>query len=149
MHPEIGKIVQTQSDKKGIELSSDEILSLFKETYFEPTETIRFVEFTHASSSKSSTCELAYKLKGETIVANGEGNGPIDACKKALMKHYPNDFSIASYSEHSYGKKSSAKAIAYIEIKSDTVASCFGVGADNDIATASIKALFSALNRAF
>ena len=149
MHPEIGKIVQAQSDKKGIELSSDEILSLFKETYFEPIETISFVEFTHSSSSKSSTCELVYKHKGETIVANGEGNGPIDACKKALMKHYANDFSIASYSEHSYGKKSSAKAIAYIEIKSDIIASCFGVGEDNDIATASIKALFSALNRAF
>ena len=82
-------------------------------------------------------------------MAKGEGNGPIDACKKALIKDFPYDFTLKSYSEHSYGNKSSAQAIAYIEIKSEIVESCFGVGVDNDIATASIKALFSALNRTF
>lgn len=65
------------------------------------------------------------------------------------MKDYKTDFIINSYSEHSCGDKSSAKAIAYIEIQSKEVLSCFGVGADNDIAIASVKALFSALNRAF
>ena len=149
MHPEIGKIVQGLSDEKGIELTSDQILTIFKKTYFEPKEKLSLVEFTHSSSSKSSTCELTYTHNNETIVAQGEGNGPIDACKKALMKNYENEFTLTSYSEHSCGDKSSAKAIAYIEIKSEGVESCFGVGADNDIATASIKALFSALNRAF
>ena len=149
MHPEIGKIVQGLSDEKGVELSTDEILEIFKKTYFEPKEHISLLDFTHSSSSKSSTCELTYKYNGELIVAQGEGNGPIDACKKALMKNCKNNFTLTSYSEHSCGDKSSAKAIAYIEIKSDGVESCFGVGADNDIATASIKALFSALNRAF
>jgi 2-isopropylmalate synthase len=65
------------------------------------------------------------------------------------MKDYQNKFILSSYSEHSCGDKSSAKAVAYIEIRSDTTLSCFGVGVDDDIATASIKALFCALNRAF
>ena len=65
------------------------------------------------------------------------------------MKEYENNFSVKSYSEHSCGNKSSAKAVAYIEIQSEKVLSCFGVGADNDITVASIKALFCALNRAF
>ena len=65
------------------------------------------------------------------------------------MKDFKHDFTLTSYSEHSFGDKSSAKAIAYIQIKSNDIQSCFGVGADNDIATASIKALFSALNRTF
>jgi 2-isopropylmalate synthase len=82
-------------------------------------------------------------------VAQGEGNGPVDACKDALMKEYKNEFSINSYYEHSLGNKSSAKAIAYIEIETEDTLSCFGVGSDNDIATASVKALFCALNRAF
>jgi 2-isopropylmalate synthase len=92
---------------------------------------------------------LTYLYNDKKIVATGEGNGPIDACKCALMKDYKNNFTLASYAEHSCGDKSSAKAIAYIEIQSKEVLSCFGVGADNDIAIASIKALFSALNRAF
>ncbi len=65
------------------------------------------------------------------------------------MKNYKNEFTINSYSEHSCGDKSTAKAVAYIEIQSKEVLSCFGVGKDNDIATASIKAMFCALNRAF
>ena len=65
------------------------------------------------------------------------------------MKDYENEFTINSYSEHSCGDKSSAKAIAYIEIQTKETLSCFGVGIDDDIATASIKAMFSALNRTF
>ena len=149
MHPEIGTIVQDHTDKKARELTSKEIGDIFKSTYFQAKEHISLIEFTHASSSQTSSCELTYSYNGQTILAKGEGNGPIDACKKALMKDYKNEFTLSSYSEHSCGDKSSAKAIAYISIQSQGIDSCFGVGADNDIATASIKALFSALNRAF
>ena len=65
------------------------------------------------------------------------------------MKDCKHNFSIKSYSEHSCGDKSSAKAIAYIEITTDDKPSCFGVGADNNITIASIKAMFCAINRAF
>jgi 2-isopropylmalate synthase len=149
MHPEIGKLVQAVTDEKGRELSAEEILDIFKTNYFEVKEHISLIDFTHSSNAKTSTCQLTYDYNGERIVATGEGNGPIDACKKALMKDYKTEFTLTSYSEHSCGDKSSAKAIAYIEIQNKDVLSCFGVGADNDIATASIKALFSALNRAF
>ena len=149
MHPEIGRQVQAFTDEKGRELESEEILDIFKETYFNLDEHISLVNFTVSSDSKKSTCTLTYSHNDKTIVANGEGNGPIDACKNALMKNYKNEFTLSSYSEHSCGDKSSAKAVAYIEIQSKDILSCFGVGVDNDIATASIKALFSALNRAF
>jgi 2-isopropylmalate synthase len=149
MHPEIGKIVQAITDEKGRELSAQEILDIFKATYFELEESISLLDFIHSSNSVISTCQLTYIYKGKEIVAEGEGNGPIDACKNALMKNYENEFTLTSYAEHSCGDKSSAKAIAYIELQTDKTLSCFGVGADSDIATASVKALFSALNRAF
>ena len=149
MHPEIGRIVQTISDEKGKELSAKEVLDIFRDTYFNVKQHISLVEFTHSTKAKISTCQLTYECYGKRIVAHGQGNGPIDACKDALMKDYQNKFILSSYSEHSCGDKSSAKAVAYIEIQSDTTLSCFGVGVDDDIATASIKALFCALNRAF
>jgi len=149
MHPEIGRAVQSLSDEKGKELDVDDILAVFKANYFEMPEHIHLVDFTLSSNKQTTLCELTYNYNDKTIVAKGEGNGPIDACKQALMKDYKNEFTISSYSEHSCGDKSSAKAVAYIEINSKNILSCFGVGADNDIATASIKALFSALNRAF
>ena len=149
MHPEIGKLVQNLSDTKGKELSADEILKVFQDNYFKVKKHISLKDFTLTSVKGVSRCTLTYDYNGKTIVAEGEGNGPVDACKKALMKDYENSFSVNSYAEHSCGDKSSAKAVAYIEIQTDSLLSCFGVGSDNDIATASIKALFCAINRAF
>jgi len=149
MHPEIGRAVQALSDEKGRELSPEEILAVFKKEYFEVAEHITLIDFTLTTEDGKSQCRLKYRYNGKEITANGEGNGPIDACKNALMKDYKNEFTIKSYSEHSCGDKSSAKAVAYIEISSKDILSCFGVGVDSDITIASIKALFCALNRAF
>ncbi len=149
MHPEIGRAVQALSDAEGRVLESEEILKVFKDNYFNIKEHITFKDVSLTSDNGNSKCTLSYVHNGKGITSQGEGNGPIDACKDALMKEYENDFSIKSYSEHSCGDKSSAKAVAYIEIQSEKVLSCFGVGADNDITVASIKALFCALNRAF
>ncbi|EDZ63392.1 2-isopropylmalate synthase [Sulfurimonas gotlandica GD1] len=149
MHPEIGRIVQAVTDEKGRELEAEEILEIFKDTYFNIKKHISLIDVTLSTNKKVSTCTLTYKYNGEKIVAQAEGNGPIDACKNALMKDYKNEFTINSYSEHSCGDKSTAKAVAYIEIQSKDILSCYGVGKDNDIATASIKAMFCALNRAF
>jgi 2-isopropylmalate synthase len=149
MHPEVGKLVQEVSDRKGQELTAEELFEIFTENYFKVKEHISLADFTVSSVKGVSKCTLTYFYNGIEIVANGEGNGPVDACKDALMKNYKNEFSINSYYEHSLGNKSSAEAIAYIEIETKETLSCFGIGSDNDIATASVKALFCALNRAF
>jgi 2-isopropylmalate synthase len=152
MHPEIGRIVQGVTDQEGRELDPEEILDIFKKTYFNPPMHVELVKFSSQNTPTDDervSCSLVYRLNGKEIAAEGEGNGPIDACKNALMKDYPHKVILRSYSEHSCGELSSAKAIAYIEIETKSLESYFGVGADTDITRASIKALFSALNRAF
>ncbi len=152
MHPEIGRIVQVVTDKEGRELTPDEIRELFEATYFGAEGQLEFIDF-DVMSEKSETskirAKLTYRLNGTTIESEGHGNGPIDACKNALMKEYPNTFIVRSYSEHSCGEQSSAKAVAYMQIETAEMESFFGVGSDTDIAVASIMAMFSALNRAF
>lgn len=152
MHPEIGRIVQAVTDSEGRELSPEEIKKIFEETYFHPESHIELIDFaTHSKTVKDSTvyCRLNYRYNGKEYETQGSGNGPIDACKKALRKVYPHPFTIRSYSEHSCGEKSDAKAVAYIEIETEAYDTYFGVGTDTDITFASVKALFSALNRAF
>ncbi len=149
MHPEIGRAVQSLSDVEGRELTPEEIFGVFKAEYFGVKEHIEFIDFSSTTKNKIANCTLTYKYNGKEIVSEGTGNGPIDACKDALMKEYKNEFAIKSYSEHSCGDKSSAKAIAYIEIKTKDKFSCFGVGRNSDITIASIKALFCALNRVY
>ncbi|MBA1437697.1 MAG: 2-isopropylmalate synthase [Epsilonproteobacteria bacterium] len=149
MHPEIGRAVQALSDAKGRELTPEEILDTFTKEYFEAPQHLHFIDFISNTKGGQATCTLTYEYNSKKITADGIGNGPIDACKNALMQNYEHQFMIKSYAEHSCGDKSSAKAIAYIEITTKDLLSRFGVGADNDITVASIKALFCALNRTF
>ncbi len=150
MHPEIGKIVQAVTDSEGRELESEEILSIFKRTYFEPKAHLELVDFT-AKTNKDHTvsCKLTYKLNGKKVKSEGVGNGPIDACKHALEKEYPHTFIIKDYAQHTSDEKSSAEAIAYIQVQREDLETFYGVGADTNISLASVKAIFSALNRAY
>jgi 2-isopropylmalate synthase len=52
------------------------------------------------------------------------------------------------YSEHAIGAGSQAQAAAYIELRLEGGRSLHGIGIDGNLTTASIRALFSALNRA-
>jgi len=153
MHPEIGRIVQEITDKEGRELTPDEILAIFEKTYFEPVGPLEFVDFDIVSEKTEESkikCKLTYRFGGRLIESEGHGNGPIDACKKALIKEFARPFIVRSYSEHSCGEQSSAKAVAYMQVeRSEDMESFFGIGIDTDITIASIKAFFSALNRSF
>jgi len=150
MHPEIGKIVQSVTDKEGRELELDEIYDIFQTTYFKPKAHIVLVDFTaQTNKDHTVTCELTYTLNGKEVSSIGSGNGPIDACKHALEREYPHAFTLTDYAQHTHGEKSSAESIAYIQVQTETNNTCYGVGADTNISIASVKAIFSALNRAF
>ncbi|MDY0241912.1 MAG: alpha-isopropylmalate synthase regulatory domain-containing protein, partial [Rhodospirillaceae bacterium] len=75
----------------------------------------------------------------------GRGNGPIDAFVKALGN---NGIAIhlADYAEHAVGRGADARAVAYVEISGKDGQVC-GAGTHEDIVTASLSAVVSALNR--
>ncbi len=151
MHPEFGRIIQSVTDTLGRELAGSEIIDIFNKTYLQIKNDLELVDFTISKTKANNItqCELTYMYNDKQITSKGEGNGPIDACKRALAKGYGHEFSIKSYSEHSRGEQSSADAVAYIEIQTPQMDTYFGVGIDSNITMASIKALFCALNRAF
>jgi len=150
MHPEIGKIVQGVTDVQGRELELAEIFNIFTKTYLEPEAHIELVDFSaQTNKDKTVTCELTCKLNGKDIISDGNGNGPIDACKHALEKVYPHTFTLTDYTQHTHGEKSSAESISYIQVQTQNHETFYGVGADTNISIASVKAIFSALNRAF
>jgi 2-isopropylmalate synthase len=51
------------------------------------------------------------------------------------------------YSEHAIGSGADAKAAAYVEVVAEDGSSMWGVGRDDSIVTASLRAVFSAVNR--
>lgn len=151
MHPEVGAIVQKETERLARELSNEEILAIFEKHYLCTKGAFEFLDVSIESETtkdNSVEVEVTFNVHSKKEQCKGVGNGPIDACKNALQAFMKDDFTIVSYSEHSCGEKSSAKAIAYIQIEFERYKTLFGVGTDTDITVASIKALFNAINLA-
>ncbi len=151
MHPEIGKLVQAKSDQQEQELSANDILELFESNYInQSNKHILFVSFKRKQVETGVRCKLEFNYLNKNYVVTENGNGILNACKKAIATVYPNNFEIVSFHEHSRGGGGSeAQAVAYIQIQTDKFERIYGVGVDTDTTGASIKAIFSTLNRAF
>ncbi len=150
MHMELGSMVQSMADRTGKEIQPGEIVEQFKKIYLDtrtPFEYISFYSQPESRESEEVTCQVEFKYNGELMALEGRGNGPIDACKHALHESSLFTFTVESYHEHSLDHGSSSRAICYIQLKSEDGRLVFGVGIDPNITRASIRALFSALNR--
>jgi len=144
---EFSQVVQTVTDATGKELSSEQIWGLFEEEYLGANGD--YVYGSHQLShprDAQSVERLALKLKcrGQGTLLHGEGNGPIDAIVDALGLQ----FDVLSYEEHSVGSGSDARAVSFVEITTPARATLFGVGLHENIVTASLLAVLSAVNRA-
>jgi 2-isopropylmalate synthase len=144
---EFSQVVQAVTDATGKELSSEQIWSLFGQEYLGENGT--YVYGGHQLSpvrEQQNVERLTLKLKcdGQGALLHGEGNGPIDAIVNALGLR----FDVLSYEEHSMGSGSDARAVAFVEITTPARATLFGVGLHENIVTASLMAVLSAVNRA-
>jgi 2-isopropylmalate synthase len=150
MHPEVGRIVQAKSDLEERELSTSEIVEEFEKSYiYLDNPKFEFKSFKRKQNENGVRCKLEFQYLDEVHCATESGNGILNACKKAISTAFKENFEIVSFHEHSRGTGSEAVAVAYIQIQTDTFDRFYGVGIDTDTTKASIKAMFSALNRAF
>jgi 2-isopropylmalate synthase len=148
MHKEIGKLVNDVADARGTELQPEDIHRVFHDEYLGRTTPIALQQFKTTERDSDVKCEATLVIEGTTHRLAGKGNGPIDAFAHALSATKLPKFEVLSYSEHSLGKGSEARAVSYIQIKTERGHALFGAGIDTNIELASIKAIVSALNRA-
>jgi 2-isopropylmalate synthase len=85
-------------------------------------------------------------VDGEHRTVSGEGNGPIAAFMHAL-RDLDLDVEVVDYAEHSVSAGTDAQAAAYVEVQSAEGVVRWGVGVDESILTASLRAVVSAVNR--
>ena len=77
---------------------------------------------------------------------SGRGNGLISSVVATLKDGFGVEIDITDYSEHAMGAGSNARAAAYVECKTADGRTIWGVGIDEDVATASVRAVLSAAN---
>src|ERR1700678_2366871 len=144
---EFRQIVQADADITGKELTSQELWSLFESEYLAPRTPFVYRSHQLAQSTDGADSEritVQVENDGRVETWHGQGSGPIDALVKAIAL----PFDVLSYEEHSRGQASAAKAVSYIEITTRSRRTLFGAGMHPNIITASLLAIFSAVNRA-
>lgn len=151
MQREFADVIQTISEKEGGEVAPAKLMETFKEEYLAvkmPFELIK-LKVSESDTADDVHVELDFKYMGEELHSKAEGNGPIDAVKLAIRQCVSAvDVKVLNYYEHALSEGSHAKAAAYIEVCDNrTGKRTFGVGVSSNITRASIKGLFSAMNR--
>jgi 2-isopropylmalate synthase len=147
MHREMGRIINDVADAKGTELTPADVHEAFRREYLDRTAPIVLQQFKSSERDSAVKCEVAITIDGVAHHLVGNGNGPIDAFTRALATTSLPKFEVLNYTEHSLGKGSEARAVSYIQIKTQRGHTLYGAGIDTNIELASIKALVSALNR--
>ena len=152
MHKEFANVIQEITESKG-EISPEEIMGRFKEEYLDRKEPLHFRKLQVMESGGEETdfdtsVKVLYTDHGEEKLLEAVGNGPIDAVKRGLHETLDLDVKILDYEEHALQSGSNSQAAAYIHLlDTNTGRVTYGVGVSSNITRASVRAIFSALNR--
>ena len=153
MHKEFANVIQKISEKQG-EVSPDEIMESFRAEYLDKKEPIHFRrlkidDLTGETNSEFDTrVTVEYTDHGETKQYTAVGNGPIDAVQRGLQMELGVRIKVLDYEEHALQSGSNSQAAAYIHLlDADSGRVTYGVGVSSNITRASVRAIFSAVNR--
>jgi 2-isopropylmalate synthase len=144
---EFSPSVQRITDSTGEELSPAGIFDAFIGEYFAPGR-FDLADFAvHHEGKDRCTLQASLLDNGSSVTLKATGNGPIDAFVQALRAHVAMDLHVAAYSEHALGDGENAEAVAYVQLRTPAGLARFGVGRDEDIVAASLRAVLGGLNR--
>lgn len=153
MHKEFAKVIQAISEKQG-EVSAEEIMGAFRNEYLERKEPLHFKRIRMDDLSEESDTEFDTKVTvyytdhGVEKSFEAVGNGPIDAVKRGIEDSLGQKIKVLDYEEHALQSGSNSQAAAYIHMLDTNEGSVtYGVGISSNITRASVRAMFSAMNR--
>jgi 2-isopropylmalate synthase len=150
---EFSRVVQNVTDAAGGEVSSEKLWDIFIDEYLPAAEAQRkWGRFelkklrTESDMDGVVNIDVVLRDAADEIPLSGTGNGPISAFMNVLAKQGVKA-EVLDYVEHTLSAGGDAQAAAYVELHVGDK-TLWGVGIDGDIATASLKAIISGVNRA-
>ncbi|WP_055476701.1 2-isopropylmalate synthase [Gordonia sp. HS-NH1] len=147
---EFSREIQKITDGEGGEVNPKEMWDVFAENYLHPIwplERIRQKVDAAEVDGGDDHITAVVKVEGTEREISGSGNGPLAAFVDALS-NVGYEVRVLDYSEHALTAGGDASAAAYVEteVNGETV---WGVGIASSITTASLRAVVSAVNRAY
>ena len=147
MREDVGYTVKDVSDKHHQELVPRDILKVFKEVYVNIDDPCKLKEVHFVQKDGGIEAEISLEKSGVPKLYHGKGNGRLDAVSNALQRHSDMHYSIVTYQEHALNVGSNSQACAYVGVQEPNGNVTWGSGIHEDIITASVLALISAVNR--
>lgn len=151
MHKEFADIIQKIAEKQG-EVAPEQIMEEFRRHYLEKKEPYHFrkckITDFESEGDFTTVAVVTYTDHGVVKQFEGVGNGPIDAVQRGLEEELGINIKVLDYSEHALTSGSGAQAASYIHVMDqDSKRATYGVGISSNITRASLRGIFSAVNR--
>ena len=151
---DFSKHVQQFADKAARELSSDEVYSIFKNTYLANDGPLTLINYWPRPTDNDPGIvegELHVKFFDLVFKVTAKGNGPISALVHSIKEiaDFP-AFTLEEYAEDSLGHTADSDAACFVKVKRDGKSSSnIGVGFDPNVIQAAAKAVICGLNNLY
>ena len=151
MQADFSKAVQNMADDLGRELNAADIWDAFRKTYHVQTHPKHFQLVDYEETRASDGTRIfagTIAVEGQEQRVSGRGNGLISSVVSTIEDAFGLHLEICDYTEHALGTGRDARAAAYLECRDGAGNTIWGCGIDEDVATASVRAVLSAANSA-
>lgn len=153
MHKEFADMIQKIAERQG-EVAPEQIMEEFQKNYLDRKEPYHFkkckITDFESAGDFTTVAVVTYTDHGVEKQFEGVGNGPIDAVQRGLEEELGINIKVLDYSEHALTSGSGAQAASYIHMMDqDRKRVTYGVGISSNITRASLRGIFSAVNRLY
>ena len=151
MQADFSPHVQRMADGLGRELNAADIWQAFRDAYHVQTRPKHFQLVDYDESKAADGTRLfagTIEVQGNVQSVSGRGNGLISSVVATLNDSFGVGLEVRDYSEHALSTGADANAAAYVLCALPEGRTVWGCGIDEDVATASVRAILSAANSA-
>ncbi len=151
LQTDFSRHVQRMADELGRELAAPDIWDAFRKAYHVKIQPKHFQLVAYEESRAADGTRVfagTIEVQGRAQSVSGRGNGLISSVVGTLRDAFGVELEVCDYTEHALGAGTDARAAAYLECRDGAGRTIWGVGIDEDVATASVRAVLSAANGA-
>ncbi|MGN6356094.1 MAG: 2-isopropylmalate synthase [Novosphingobium sp.] len=148
MQAHFSKHVQELADELGRELQAGDIWEVFQRVYrLSGEQHLQLVDYEETKGTDGTRIFAGrIGVDGQEQSVSGRGNGLISSVLATLKDSFGVELEVRDYTEHAMTAGTDARAAAYVECTAPDGRIVWGVGIDEDVATASVRAVLSAAN---
>jgi 2-isopropylmalate synthase len=151
---EFSRLIQGVVEDTGTEIAPQEMWEAFEAAYLPATPRIRVTSHQLATQEGRTRVGATVVVDGVERAIEADASGPIQGFVGALAGLTGLDLDVRDYVEHARTEGSGAEAVAYVAVRvgpgseKEVADVVWGVGIDEDVVSAGLQAVASAVSRA-